>query len=101
MGKTKIGSINHQNIVKGDANLLKQGELLVSNSEGYTIIRKRESSGKIKTFVVIPLEEFDINKASEDDKRISSETEFKTASYSKKKNNRKNGNTTKEDIKRD
>lgn len=58
MGKIKIGSVNHLNIVKGDINLLKQGEILVSNSEGYTILRKREFNGKIKTFVVIPLEDF-------------------------------------------
>ena len=58
MGKIKIGSVNHLNIVKGDINLLKQGEVLVSNSEGYTILRKREFNGKIKTFVVIPLEDF-------------------------------------------
>jgi hypothetical protein len=60
MGKIKIGSINHQNIVKGDINLLKQGELLISSSEGYTIIRKRLSNNSIKTYVVIPLEEFNI-----------------------------------------
>ena len=59
MGKIKIGSINHQNIVKGDPNLLKQGEILVSTAEGYTIIRKRLTSGKIKTFVLIPLEDFE------------------------------------------
>jgi hypothetical protein len=58
MGKIKIGSINHQNLVKGDVNLLKQGEILVSHSEGYTILRKRTSSGAIETFVVIPLKDF-------------------------------------------
>lgn len=58
MGKIKIGSVNHLSIVKGDVNLLKQGEILVSTSEGYTILRKRESNSKIKTFVVIPLEDF-------------------------------------------
>lgn len=58
MGKVKIGSINHQNIVKGDVNLLKQGEILVSHSEGYTILRKRTPSGAIETFVVVPLKDF-------------------------------------------
>lgn len=62
MGKIKIGSINHQNIVKGDVNLLKQGELLISSSEGYTIVRKRLSNNSIKTYVVIPLEEFSVIK---------------------------------------
>lgn len=58
MGKVKIGSINHQNIVKGDVNLLKQGEILVSHSEGYTILRKRTPGGAIDTFVVVPLRDF-------------------------------------------
>lgn len=62
MGKIKIGSINHQNVFKGDINLLKQGELLISSSEGYTIIRKRTANNSIKTYVVIPLEEFSISK---------------------------------------
>ena len=60
MGKVKIGSINHQSLVKGDANLLKQGEILVSSFEGYTILRKRTTSGKLKTSVIIPLEEFKV-----------------------------------------
>lgn len=71
MGKIKIGSVNHLNIVKGDANLLKQGEILVSTSEGYTILRKRDSNNKIKTFVVIPLEDF------KDDKEVSTKTKSK------------------------
>lgn len=73
MGKIKIGSVNHQNIVKGDANLLKQGEILVSTSEGYTILRKRDFNGKIKTFVVIPLEDF------KNDKEVSTKTKSKDA----------------------
>lgn len=71
MGKIKIGSVNHQNIVKGDANLLKQVEILVSTSEGYTILRKRDFNGKIKTFVVIPLEDF------KNDKEVSTKTKSK------------------------
>lgn len=71
MGKIKIGSVNHLNIVKGDVNLLKQGEILVSTSEGYTILRKRDSNGKIKTFVVIPLEDF------KNDKEVSTKTKSK------------------------
>ena len=71
MGKIKIGSVNHQNIVKGDVNLLKQGEILVSTSEGYTILRKRDFNGKVKTFVVIPLEDF------KDDKEVSTKTKSK------------------------
>ena len=45
-------------LVEGDANLLSKNEILVSEEEGYTILRKRLDSGSIKTFVVIPLEDF-------------------------------------------
>lgn len=62
MGKIKIGSVNHQALVKGDINLLNPSEILVSESEGYTILRKKDSTGKIKTFIVIPLEEFKLAK---------------------------------------
>lgn len=58
MGKIKIGSVNHQTLIKGDINLLGPSDILVSESEGYTILRKKDSTGKIKTFIVIPLEEF-------------------------------------------
>lgn len=62
MAKIKIGSINQKNLVKGDVNLLKQGEILVSSSEGYTILRKRLSNGNLETFVVVPLKEFELTK---------------------------------------
>lgn len=45
-------------LVEGDVNLLSKNEILVSEEEGYTILRKRLDSGSIKTFVVIPLEDF-------------------------------------------
>ena len=58
MGKIKIGSIKHLTLVEGDVNLLAKNEILVSEEEGYTILRKRLDSGGIKTFVVVPLEDF-------------------------------------------
>ena len=58
MGKTKIGSMKHLTLVEGDVNLLTNNEVLVSEEEEYTILRKRLNSGGIKTFVVIPLEDF-------------------------------------------
>ena len=58
MGKTKIGSMKHLTLVEGDVNLLTNNEVLVSEEEGYTLLRKRLDSGGIKTFVVIPLEDF-------------------------------------------
>ena len=57
MGKIKIGSMKHLTLVEGDVNLLTNNEVLVSEEEDYTILRKLES-GSIKTFVVIPLEDF-------------------------------------------
>nr|DAK53133.1 MAG TPA: antitoxin [Crassvirales sp.] len=45
-------------LVEGDVNLLAKNEILVSEEEGYTILRKRLDSGDIKTFVVVPLEDF-------------------------------------------
>ena len=58
MGKIKRGSMKHLTLVEGDVNLLAKNEILVSEEEGYTILRKRLDSGGIKTFVVIPLEDF-------------------------------------------
>ena len=58
MGKTRVGSIKQLALVEGDVNLLAKNEILVSEEEGYTILRKRLDSGSIKTFVVIPLEDF-------------------------------------------
>lgn len=58
MGKTKIGSMRQKILVQDDVNLLGPNEILITQSEGYTILRERTSNGQIKTSVVIPLEEF-------------------------------------------
>lgn len=58
MGKIKIGQINQTNIVKGDENLLERNELLVID-DYYTILKKKSSNGITKTFIVIPLKEFE------------------------------------------
>lgn len=58
MGKTRVGSMKQLALVEGDVNLLAKNEILVSEEEGYIILRKRLDSGSIKTFVVIPLEDF-------------------------------------------
>ena len=50
--------MKHLTLVEGDVNLLTNNEVLVSEEEGYTLLRKRLDSGSIKTFVVIPLEDF-------------------------------------------
>ena len=58
MGKTRVGSMKQLALVEGDVNLLSKNEILISEEEGYTILRKRLDSGGIKTFVVVPLEDF-------------------------------------------
>lgn len=62
MGKTKIGSMKQKTLVQGDANLLGPNEILITQSEGYTILRERMADGQIKTSVVVPLEEFNAQK---------------------------------------
>lgn len=58
MGKTKIGSMKHLTLVEGDVNLLAKNEILVSEEEGYTLLRKRLDSGEVETYVVVPLKDF-------------------------------------------
>ena len=60
MGKQRVGSIKQKLLVEGDANLLKSTEILVSEEEGYTILRTRKEDGTLNTYVVVPLEEFEI-----------------------------------------
>lgn len=49
--------MKHKVLVEGDVNFLGDNEILISQSEGYTILRERKS-GVIKTYVVVPLDEF-------------------------------------------
>ena len=58
MGKTKIGSMRQKILVQGDINLLEPNEILVTQSEGYTVLREKDCNRNIKTYVVVPLEEF-------------------------------------------
>jgi hypothetical protein len=52
-------------LVEGNSNLLNLNEILISKSEGYTILQERQADGSIKTSVVVPLEEFISNKKDE------------------------------------
>ena len=61
MGKVRVGSMKQLALVEGDANLLSKNEILISEEEGYTILRKRLDSGDIETFVVVPLKDFKKN----------------------------------------
>ena len=58
MGKVRVGSMKQLALVEGDVNLLSKNEILISEEEGYTILRKRLDSGNIETFVVVPLKDF-------------------------------------------
>lgn len=51
-------------LVEGDVNLLAKNEILISEEEGYTILRKRLDSGEIETYVVVPLKDFNKNATS-------------------------------------
>lgn len=62
MGKTKIGSMKQKILVQGDINLLEPNEVLVTQSEGYTVLRERLAGGQIKTSVIVPLEELEASK---------------------------------------
>ena len=77
MGKTKIGSMKQKTLVQGDANLLGSNEILITQSEGYTILRERMADGQIKTSVVVPLEEFKAQKEEPKEKNKAA-TETKT-----------------------
>ena len=45
-------------LVEGDVNLLAKNEILISEEEGYTILRKRLYNGEIETYIVVPLKDF-------------------------------------------
>ena len=58
MGKQRVGSMKQLALVEGDVNLLTKEEILISEEEGYTILRKRLDSGEVETYVVVPLKDF-------------------------------------------
>ena len=64
MGKIRIGSMKQKTLVEGDANLLETDEILVTEEEGYTVLRERTETGELKTSVIVPLEDF-INSKNE------------------------------------
>lgn len=59
MGKVRIGSMKQKILVQGDINLLEPNEVLVTQSEGYTVLREKDYNKKVKTYIVVPLEEFE------------------------------------------
>ena len=50
--------MKHLTLVEGDVNLIAKNEILVSEEEGYTLLRKRLDSGEVETYVVVPLKDF-------------------------------------------
>lgn len=58
MGKIRVGSMKQKTLVEGDPNLLESDEILITKEDEYTILRERVDTGKLKTYVVVPLEDF-------------------------------------------
>lgn len=58
MGKVRVGTLKKTILVEGDINLLNKNEILISEEEGYTILRKRLENNKIETYIVVPLKDF-------------------------------------------
>lgn len=57
MVKIKIGTIRQKILVEGDANLLTPQEILVTEDEGYTVLRKLNENNTLETFVIVPLKD--------------------------------------------
>lgn len=53
--------MKHLTLIEGDVNLLTKNELLISQEEDYTILRKRLDDGNIETYIVVPLKDFKKN----------------------------------------
>lgn len=58
MGKVRVGTLKKTILVEGDINLLNKNEILISEEEGYTLLKKRLENSKIETYVVVPLKDF-------------------------------------------
>lgn len=56
--KRRIGQIRNLILIEGDVNLIGKNEVLVTEEESYTILRKRKDNGTLDTYVVVPLEDF-------------------------------------------
>lgn len=50
--------MKQKTLIEGDVNLLQDREILVSEDEGYTVLREKDEKGEIKTSVIVPLEDF-------------------------------------------
>lgn len=59
MAKTRIGQVGQTVVIEGDVNLLNRREVLLTEEEGYPIVRKRTEDGSIENFIVIPIDELD------------------------------------------
>lgn len=46
-------------LVEGNVGLLERNEILVTQDDGYTVLREKDINGNITTFIVVPLEEFE------------------------------------------
>lgn len=55
--KRRVGEYKDKVLIEGDANNLNEFEILITEDEGYTILRKRIGND-IKSYVIVPLKEF-------------------------------------------
>lgn len=57
--KVAVGSVRQKTLIEGDENLLEDYEILISESEDFKyILKERDEQGKIRTYAVIPIEEY-------------------------------------------
>lgn len=55
-------------LIEGNVGLLERNEILVTQDDGYTILREKDINGNINTFIVVPLEEFELKNESQVEK---------------------------------
>lgn len=59
MPKVSIGSMKQKILIEGDENLLEPYEMLIEDSDDFSmIIKERLETGEIKTSVVVPIEDY-------------------------------------------
>lgn len=59
MGKVAVGSVRQKILIEGDENLLESYELLIQDSDDFKmILKERDEHGQIKTYAVVPIEEY-------------------------------------------
>lgn len=59
MAKVAVGSMRQKILIEGDENLLEDYEILISDSDDFEfILKERDEYGNIKTYAVVPIEDY-------------------------------------------